>query len=241
VTIHAKTQAWTSNLLFPIAVAPIICLTYDTWPQAVATSKRGKSCTSLLMIMTSRSTLWCGSLRASDQCLRGKNDSSYRFVFIPTAFIDDESEAVHVELPMVTADNDGMLASQILKTGCHNIKSSIYILVICLNRNTMARWRPWIQRAYEPVPPNSQVKWVPCVSPHEQKSCRTNLYGQSITCTVPHAHALMPLVSVKIKIVLHQEKRTKITVKAQSTPTLWVPSSLIMWQKWWFSTKYTLA
>ena len=138
------------------------------------------------MIMTSTSILWRGSLRASDQCLRGKNDSSYRFVFIPTAFIDDESEAVDVELPMVTADNDGMLPSQILKTGCHNIRVCISILVICLNRNTMAPMNSESIRTCPTGPPNSQVIWVPCVSPMSKN------HVQEIYTGSP-SHALSPI------------------------------------------------
>ena len=165
------------------------------------------------MIMTSSSILWRCSLRASNQCLWGKNDSSYWFVFIPTAFINDESEAVDVELPMVTADNDGTLASQILKTGCHNIRVCISILVICLNRNTMAPMNSEQHKNVPHWPPNSQVVWVPCVSPMSKIMQNKFIRAHHMHCppsACPHAR----LFQWKWKKVLHQVKRTKITAKA---------------------------
>ena len=168
--------------------------------------------------MTSSSILWRCSLRASNQCLWGKNDSSYWFVFIPTAFINDESEAVDVELPMVTADNDGTLASQILKTGCHNIRVCISILVICLNRNTMAPMNSESIRTCPTGPPNSQVIWVPCVSPMSKNHVQEIYTGSPSHALSPIRMPSCPLVSVKMKIVLHQVKWTKLQQKPREHP-----------------------
>lgn len=64
--------------------------------------------------MVSRLIQGCGSLCAPDQLLRRENNGSYRFVFVPATFVDDEPETVDVEFPMVATYNDCLLAGKIL-------------------------------------------------------------------------------------------------------------------------------
>lgn len=69
--------------------------------------------------MVSRLIQGCGSLCAPDQLLRRENNGSYRFVFVPATFVDDEPETVDVEFPMVATYNDCLLAGKILETDIH--------------------------------------------------------------------------------------------------------------------------
>lgn len=120
-----------------------------------------------------------------------------------------------MELPMVTAYNNGVLASQILKPDCHCIKISISVLVICLNRKTMV---PMNSESVRTCSTHQSGHMDVMHIPHEQKSCRANLYVQSITCTVPmHMH---PLVLVEIKTVLHQVKQSDCSQSPKHTHSL---------------------
>lgn len=84
--------------------------------------------------MMSRLILGGRSLWAPDHFLRRENNGGYRFICVPATFVDDEPEAVHVELPMMPTYNDGLLAGQILEK---EIRVSAQLLIIPINVLTM--------------------------------------------------------------------------------------------------------
>lgn len=115
-----------------------------------------QGCIRALLLMISGSILGWSSFCAPDQFLRRKHNSSYRSVCISATFIDDESEAINVELPMVSTYNDGLLASQILKKEDCTSTFHVFVLigkiiVVALPEFQKIMWPPFEKKIMWPT------------------------------------------------------------------------------------------